>query len=167
MADKVPTDRLVLVPGIAEKIIAHATAGYPEEVCGLIAGKEGVGLAIYPGYNVSTAPRVAFELDVETLAKQLEFEDKGLMLVAIYHSHPAGPSAPSATDLAQAYYPDAVAIICSVADRAHPILRGFRVHGSQVDEVELIPAEPANLPHALDLGENVREQRFDKDGAIG
>ena len=44
--------------------------------------------ALYRGRNVSPTPAVAYELDVETLARQIEFEEQGLTLAAIYHSHP-------------------------------------------------------------------------------
>ncbi|MGC8781046.1 MAG: Mov34/MPN/PAD-1 family protein [Anaerolineae bacterium] len=119
-------------------IIAHARAGYPEEVCGIIAGRNNVAVALYRGRNVSPTPRVAYELDPETLIKQIAFEEAGLTLAAIYHSHPAGPETPSATDIARAAYPDSVYLICSLADPARPVLRGFRIVAGQVTEVQLI-----------------------------
>ena len=115
-----------LPPDLAGQIIAHARAGYPEEVCGLISGRDGAALAVHPGRNVSAAPRTAFELDIETLAKQIEFEEAGLELVAIYHSHPHGPDVPSETDVECAAYPDALYLICSLADPGRPVLRAFR-----------------------------------------
>lgn len=116
-----------LPPELAERIVAHARAGYPEEACGLISGRDGVAMTLHPGRNVSATPRVSFELDIETLAKQIEFEEAGLELVAIYHSHPQGPAFPSETDLQRAaYYPDAIYLICSLADREHPVLQAFR-----------------------------------------
>jgi proteasome lid subunit RPN8/RPN11 len=38
-------------------------------------------------------------------------EAQGLEMVGIYHSHPHGPDSPSPTDIAEAYYPDAVYLI--------------------------------------------------------
>ena len=115
-----------LPPELAEQIIAHSQAGYPEEVCGLISGKDGVAVAVHPGRNVSPTPRTTFELDIETLAKQIEFEEAGLELVAIYHSHPHGPAVPSETDVQRAAYPDALYLICSLADPGRPALHAFR-----------------------------------------
>ncbi len=106
-------------------MLAHARAGFPEEVCGIIAGKNGVAEALYRGRNVSPTPRVAYELDIETLVKQIEFADAGLTLAAIYHSHPAGPETPSQTDVARATYPDSVYLICSLEDAGSPSLRAF------------------------------------------
>jgi proteasome lid subunit RPN8/RPN11 len=115
-----------LPPGLAGQIIAHARADYPEEACGLISGRDGVAMAIYPGRNVSATPRTTFELDIETLARQIEFEDAGMELVAIYHSHPHGPAVPSEADVERAAYPDALYLICSLVDPSCPVLHAFR-----------------------------------------
>ncbi len=130
-----------LPAAMRREIEAHARAGYPEEVCGLIAGRDDTAVALFRGRNVSPTPRVAYELDVETLIKQVEFEDAGLTLAAIYHSHPTGPETPSETDIARAFYPDSVYLICSLADPTRPVLRGFRIVAGRVWEVTL--CEPA------------------------
>lgn len=128
---------LLLPADIAEQIIAHARACWPEEACGLVAGRDGAAIAIYPGRNMAPTPQVAYELDHETLARMIDFEDAGLETAAIYHSHPHGPDTPSATDIACAYYPAAIYLICSLADPARPVLRGFRIVDGQVREVRL------------------------------
>ncbi len=120
-----------------DEIVAHASMGFPEEVCGIISGRGGVAVELFRGRNVSPLPRTTYELDVETLMKQIAFDDAGLMLAAIYHSHPAGPPSPSPTDIARAFYPDSVYIICSLADPAQPSLRGFRIVDGTVWEVAL------------------------------
>ena len=79
---------LVLARGLAGRMIAHARSGYPQEVCGLVAGRNGAGYEIYPGRNVATDPKNRFQLDPDTLALQAAFADRDLDLVAIYHSHP-------------------------------------------------------------------------------
>ena len=56
--------------------------------------------------------------------------------LAIYHSHPAGPPIPSQTDIAEAFYPDSVYIIISLAHKP-PSVRAFRIAGGVVTEVEL------------------------------
>lgn len=125
-----------------EEIIAHAQTGFPEEVCGIISGRDHTAVALFRGRNVSPTPRVAYELDVETLTRQIEFDDAGLTLAAIYHSHPAGPEIPSETDIRRATYPDSVYLICSLADFARPSLRGFRIVAGQTWEVALDEATP-------------------------
>jgi proteasome lid subunit RPN8/RPN11 len=60
-------------------------------------------------------------------------EEQGLDLLAIFHSHPAGPPVPSARDIAEAYYPEALTVICSPgADSWN--LRGFWIEQGQVRE---------------------------------
>lgn len=121
-----------------DEIVAHARAGFPEEVCGIIAGRDGVAITLYRGRNVSPTPQVTYELDVETLTRQITFADAGLCLAAIYHSHPRGPETPSRTDIARAMYPDSVYLICSLANLAPPRVRGFRIVADRVWEVKLV-----------------------------
>ena len=91
----------------------------------------------YPGRNISPTPAVAYELDHDTLARVFEFEDAGLELVAIYHSHPHGPETPSPTDIAQAFYPDSGYLIVSLATPDWPVVRGFRITVEGVREIAL------------------------------
>jgi proteasome lid subunit RPN8/RPN11 len=135
----------LLALGMREEIIAHARAGFPEEVCGIISGRDGAAVELHRGRNVSPRPQTTYEMDVETLTKQIAFDDIGLMLAAIYHSHPAGPPTPSPTDIARAFYPDSVYIICSLTDPARPSLRGFRIVDGTVREVALRDASVCNL----------------------
>jgi proteasome lid subunit RPN8/RPN11 len=134
-------DRFELAPEVAEEISVHALECYPEEACGIIAGAGDVGTKLYRGRNLSATPRLAFELDPETLALQLDFETAGLTMTAIYHSHPSGPATPSEADIRQAFYPDSIAIVCSLADFSSPVLRAFEIAQGRVSEVPLVRAE--------------------------
>lgn len=118
---------LLLPPALEAEIVAHAREGYPEEVCGLISSRAGAAVAVHRGRNISPTPRVAYELDHETLALQIQFEDQGLELAGIYHSHPHGPETPSETDVNMAFYPDAAYVIVSLADPGRPVIRAFRI----------------------------------------
>lgn len=123
---------------IAAQIVEHARSGYPDEVCGLVAGRSGVTTAAYPGRNSSPTPADTYELDHDTLARIIDFEDAGLELTAIYHSHPHGPEKPSPTDLADATYPDSVYLIVSLAIPDEPELLGFRIKGKASCPVNII-----------------------------
>jgi proteasome lid subunit RPN8/RPN11 len=134
-------DGFKLAPRLIQELSTHALECYPEEACGIIAGAcRDVGAALYRGRNVSPTPRVAFELDPETLARQLDFEDAGLAMTAIYHSHPAGPETPSPSDVKRTSegYPDSVILICSLSDVRNPVVRAFRVDSGRIREVALI-----------------------------
>lgn len=121
---------LGLPAALAGEIVDHALAGHPEEVCGLIAGRGGEPVSVHRGRNISPTPRVTYELDHDTLALQIQFEEQGLDLWGIYHSHPNGPETPSETDEALAFYPAAVYVIVSLVEPARPVVRGFRINNS-------------------------------------
>jgi proteasome lid subunit RPN8/RPN11 len=121
---------------IAAQIVAHAQSGYPDEVCGLVAGRGDVATAAYPGHNISPTPADTYELDHDTLARMIDFEDAGLELVAIYHSHPHGPDRPSPTDIASATYPDSVHLIVSFTAPDEPKLMGFRISCGNMQKIK-------------------------------
>lgn len=118
---------IVLPPHIYDEIIAHARAGAPEEVCGILAGRAGVATELVRGRNEAANPIMDYWVDGQTLLKQFEFEDRGEEMVAIYHSHPVDEAFPSATDARNAFYPDAVYLICSLLRPDRPVIRGFRL----------------------------------------
>ena len=61
----------------------------------------------------------------------------GAEIVAIYHSHPESPAYPSATDVELAFWPEAVYLICSLADPSQPTIRAFRIRDGAIAEVAL------------------------------
>lgn len=132
-------ERLVLPSSIYEEIIAHAREGYPEEVCGLLSGKEGRATGLYRAQNIAEEREINYMVDPHTLLKQVEFEERGEIMVAIYHSHPVSPPYPSATDARQAFYPDTVYIICSLRDWDRPEMRGWRLVQEEPRRVEALP----------------------------
>ena len=119
------------------EIIAHASQGAPEEVCGILAGKDGVVSRVYPGRNVATNPRLRYEMDPQQQFEAMrEIETAGEHMVGIYHSHPHSPAYPSHVDKELAFYPDSVYVIVSLAQNP-PLARAFRIADSQVSEEEL------------------------------
>jgi [CysO sulfur-carrier protein]-S-L-cysteine hydrolase len=121
-------------------IVDHAIRDTPRECCGIIAGRDGTPIQVYETRNIAAGNRL-YEIDPAQLI-ELEFHEfpaRGLELVAIYHSHPESPAYPSATDVELAFWPDAVFLICSLADRARPEIRGFRIRDGAIHEVTLSP----------------------------
>jgi [CysO sulfur-carrier protein]-S-L-cysteine hydrolase len=119
-------------------IIDHAMREAPRECCGIIAGRDGVPMQLYETRNVAPGNRL-YEIDPAQLIdlEFREFPERGLELVAIYHSHPESPAYPSPTDVELAFWPDAVFLICSLADRHSPAIRGFRIRDGAIDELAL------------------------------
>lgn len=126
----------LIVNGVLlDEMLAHVAGLWPEEACGLVGGRDGRAVRLYPVENTRHSP-VAFEMDpLQQIKAMLAMEAEGLDLIAIYHSHPDGPARPSATDVANAYYPDAVQLIISLADRARPSVRAFTIVDGVVTEV--------------------------------
>lgn len=111
LAPPMPTIRLA--PATREAILAHARAGLPDEVCGVLVGaREGQDVVVHravPTRNAHPAPRHEYLIDPqELLSIVLEAEDEeGLEVVGFYHSHPIGPPHLSQRDHARASWPGA------------------------------------------------------------
>jgi proteasome lid subunit RPN8/RPN11 len=121
-------------------IVAHAMCDAPRECCGIIAGRNGVPMRLYETRNVAAGNRL-YEIDPAQLI-DLEFRElpaQGTEIVAIYHSHPESPAYPSQTDVELAFWPEAVLLICSLADRDRPEVRGFRIRNGGIHELALSP----------------------------
>ncbi len=121
-----------------QAIIEHARRDAPRECCGIVAGWDGVPVRVYATRNIA-AGNALYEIDPAELI-ELEFREmpsQRTELLAIYHSHPVSPALPSATDIALAFWPDAVYLICSLENPAEPCMRGFRIRDGAVSELVL------------------------------
>ncbi len=118
---------ITLPKHIYDEIIVHAQSGAPEEVCGILSGRDGAATELVRARNEAANPVMDYWVDGATLLKQFDFEERGEAMIAIYHSHPADPPYPSATDARNAYYPDAVYLICSLLHPEQPLIRGWRL----------------------------------------
>jgi proteasome lid subunit RPN8/RPN11 len=122
-------ETLITLPrALVGGICAHARASAPEECCGLVGGRGGRALALYPLRNVAASPDTSYEAAPQELfAAQREMRGRGEELVAIYHSHPRSPEpVPSETDVRLAFYPEAVYFIVGLAG-GECVLRAFRL----------------------------------------
>jgi proteasome lid subunit RPN8/RPN11 len=113
-------------PADAEAIAAHARAGYPHEVCGVLVGSAGgdgiVRVArVVPVTNRETErPAVRYQIAPEDLiAVQRAARGDGLDIVGYFHSHPDHPARPSETDrriAAEGLSDGVVHVVCGVAN---------------------------------------------------
>jgi proteasome lid subunit RPN8/RPN11 len=82
----------------------HVGRNAPLEACGLLAGKDGQ-VSLSQGVRNDERSPVRFQMNPKEQLKAFNhFEDMGLDLLAIYHSHPSGPTHPSPIDIRQAAY---------------------------------------------------------------
>lgn len=126
---------------LAEAMVEHAREEYPNECCGLLAGRGSRVERLFRGQNMDRSP-FTYRLDPqEQLRLFKEIDDAGLELLGIYHSHIQSPAYPSRTDIAKAFYPDAVYVIVSLhvvqGSRPGPEIRAFRIRDGLVTEEEL------------------------------
>jgi [CysO sulfur-carrier protein]-S-L-cysteine hydrolase len=113
----------------------------PQEACGLLGGLGHMTVAVVSVTNIlNSRDRYRMEPSEQLHAFNL-FEAQGLEITGIYHSHPAGPSQPSQTDIDEAYYPDAVYLIWSKSLNDWEC-RAFRIQGGSFSEVDILIAHP-------------------------
>ena len=133
--------RLALPRAMWTEMIRHAREGAPNEICGLLAGKDGRAQRLYRTTNAEPSP-VRYVVDPrEQLRILREIEAQGWEPAGVYHSHPHSPAYPSRTDVELAYWPEAFYIIVSLMAADAPEVRAFRIIDGQTSEatLELLP----------------------------
>src|SRR5262245_41454334 len=91
---------------VIDAVVAHAREAAPTECCGLLVGRGTEILSARPARNIAVQP-TRFLIDPKDhIDGRREARGQGLDVVGFYHSHPHSPPDPSATDRAEADYPD-------------------------------------------------------------
>lgn len=118
---------LIIARVVYEVMLAHSRLLHPEEVCGFLAGRDNRAARVYIVENVLHRPD-AFRMNPrQQIMTMLDAEEKNQPLLAVYHSHPAGPPHPSPTDVARAYYPELLQVVISLVDTARPVTAAFSI----------------------------------------
>lgn len=129
--------RLWLTREQAQQLLEQARSDAPHETCGIIGGRDGRAEQIIPLPNVATDPLHNFYAEPTALARALtRLTAEKTDVLAIYHSHPFTEPIPSASDIQQAGYPNAVQLIISLRD-SQPAFAAWQIHGGQVDRADL------------------------------
>lgn len=132
---------LRLLPAQLETLIDHARTCRPEEACGILAGDtEGNVQRVFCMENAEHSSTFYTMDSSEQFRVFDEIRREGLELVAIFHSHPHSPAAPSAQDLELAFYPDSVYLIASLMDDT-PEFHAFTILDGQAEEIEIAMVE--------------------------
>jgi proteasome lid subunit RPN8/RPN11 len=152
----VVVERIVFPEHLRQELIAHAREGDPDEVCGMLAGRDGRIEKVFRVRNmadevaadrevfrdratqVATAGRrpVHYYMDpLDQLRVYREIDDLDLDVVAYYHSHTRSEARPSPTDVRLARDPAALWVLVSLQDAARPDVRAWRItKADQMDE---------------------------------
>lgn len=132
-----PPHALTLPNAFLAILQEHTLACLPDEACGLIGGRASIGCLWLPVTNRLASPS-AYEMDArETLTVFQRFEAEGLELLAIFHSHPAGPAIPSPRDIDSFAYPGVWSLILSPRGKGWQ-LRAYRIADGGFTEGQLI-----------------------------
>ena len=94
----------------------------------MLVGSAGAVTAAVRARNLS-AQRARFLIDPQDhIRARRDARDAGLDVIGFYHSHPHSAAEPSATDLAEASYPNHLYVIVGLADEAADV-RVYRFTG--------------------------------------
>ncbi len=127
---------------LRDELVAWARAGYPNEACGMLSGtgaheRGGVPIAFHGMTNAAASP-YRYLIDAgEQLRLMLAFDDADQVVWGIFHSHVRSAAVPSPTDIGLAFYPDALYLLCSLADADAPDVRAWRIRDGRVTEVPI------------------------------
>ena len=128
---------------LADALIRLARAGQPDEVCGVVglAGEHIVRLA--PVRNAAATPHVRFTFDDDGYRQVMQLEREGLE-IGIFHSHPASPAFPSATDRAEMKetWPHCLQLMVSLQ---HDATTGPEINAYRIDHLGRVTVEDLNV----------------------
>jgi proteasome lid subunit RPN8/RPN11 len=124
---------------IVNQILSHAQSQAEEEICGLIAARDGQIKTTYPIENVASHRESLYQMDGKAQIDAMrEMRENGEQLYAIYHSHPHSAAYPSATDLKEAQYSDAIYLIVSLDVKGVLDLRAYRLKNNDIESLKVV-----------------------------
>lgn len=117
-------------------MIAHAQRDAPNECCGLLIGKGHVVSAAHPARN-KVASHTRFTINpADHFVAIRKARAAGLDVIGAYHSHPASPAVPSASDLAEASEGAPLMLIVSLMP-PDPVVRAFLLESNGSKEIRI------------------------------
>ena len=138
MAEPQVASRVRLPAEVEAAIWAHVRAAAPHEGCGLLLGRPGAVVQAWPARNRLASP-TRYEIDPEDHFAAIRLaRGAGLEVIGAFHSHPASPAVPSATDLAEAFAGFLVVIASLAPGEAEAALRGWALRDGNFEEITLV-----------------------------
>lgn len=129
-------NRVMIPKELLDGMVAHCAQGYPNEACGILAGKGDAVSRIYAMVNTERSPVSYFMDPSEQFRVMKDMRERGLSMVAIFHSHPSSAAYPSSKDVSLAFYEDSVYVIVSLGE-TEPVVRGFSIREGTIREVAI------------------------------
>lgn len=110
---------------LRRQIVDHCLSELPNEGCGLLAVNGDRVVKVYPASNEDASPKSYTIPPPEHYDALVDAESHGWELGGVFHSHPTGPAAMSATDLEKALEPGWIYLVVSL-DGDYPAITGWR-----------------------------------------
>jgi len=126
---------LIIPRDLFDEILEHCSSAFPNEACGILAGKEGRVARVYAVTNIEPSPVSYFMDPGEQLHVQKQMRERKEEMVAIFHSHPQSPAYPSAKDVNLAVYEDTFYVIVGLSEGKVNEIRAFTITEGNVREV--------------------------------
>jgi len=124
---------------LANRLLTLAQFSPDEEICGLISNDSNNKYRVYPIDNVADRPNCVFEMDPQQQIDAFKnIRQAQQNLFAIYHSHPTSDAIPSARDLHDSAYSEALNIIISLNTKGVLDMRGYYFQQDKAETVELV-----------------------------
>jgi proteasome lid subunit RPN8/RPN11 len=132
---------LIIPKDLLEKILDHCKMAFPNEACGILAGKGEQVSRVYAMTNIEPSPVSYFMDPGEQFRVQKEMRERGEGMIAIFHSHPQSPAYPSAKDVKLAFYDDAIYMIVGLSGSGADEIRAFNIREGNVTEIGIRAVE--------------------------
>ena len=127
---------MIIPQEIIDELISQAQKEAPDESCGYLLGVDDTVAENYPMENIDHSPEHFSFAPKDQFAALRYARQKGLKILANWHSHPASPSRPSQEDLRLANDPTIRYAILSLLD-GKVNLNSFKIKGGEVIDKEI------------------------------
>jgi proteasome lid subunit RPN8/RPN11 len=129
-----------------EQIVKQCKQEYPNEACGILAGKNGrvngqhsrTVEKIYEMINLEKSPSFFSMSPEEQFKVNKDIRNLGFEMIGVYHSHFKRQAYPSSEDVQLAFYPEVSYLILSLQDMDNPVIRSFKIEEGKVKEEKVV-----------------------------
>ncbi|MCI0468771.1 MAG: M67 family metallopeptidase [Nitrospirae bacterium] len=135
--DTAGCNNIIIPSHIFTEMLAHCKTCYPNEACGILAGRDDEVSAIFKMTNIENST-VTYMMDSkEQFQAMKDMRENNLSMLAIFHSHPSSAAYPSERDVSLAFYDNCVYIIISLLDK-EPVVMAYSIKERDINEIRLI-----------------------------
>lgn len=122
---------------VVNRLLGAAQRLAPRECVGVLSGQGGRILEWHPLTNIAPEEDRFLADPTEQIQLFRRLREAGREVMAICHSHPRGGGAPSATDLAEAWYPGALYLVVAMGVDGRLDLNGYLLREGRAEPQEL------------------------------